>query len=721
MAHTDVGQVVVEAREEAGVTQKEMAERLDVHQSQISRLERGDSNAESKDFAKYLQALGSDKAVKLAEALKLVWEHVPSPSLKHPDLETLVEIEDALQCLQRFRESQSMPQVLAGQAELFFRRLIEFGNFLLSLEHKIAYIGDIGVGKTTAVCRQAGLVTDPATASTLKGMMLDTGGGRTTLCDVYVQHGNSFAIGVDSLPDEEVYRLVAELCHSIQAKQTSEDSTKTSVDYRPPEEIERALRNMAGLTRSIRKKGEPPPVDPIAEIGAENPSLEEFKAVVASRLTLWRRTRRMIKFEGGEESAGRRWLKDTFTAINNGRHRDFSLPEKITITVPFSLISGTPFNIALIDTRGVDGSAIRPDLTSHLKNPRVVTVLCSKWGSAPDVSLQDFLKHVYETEVDPTLPSRVAVLVLARAGDGLSMRHESGDSVEDPSEGYEIKRGHVEDALKRISMQEIAVEVFDATYDDPAELTNFLVSKVEGLRAARCDSAKATIRAVHEMLRNVEKAETLATLNDVNRELCVFADRHSSLKRTAKPTCERLLHAVRDRHPRTVWAATRRAGSFWNFDAFQYLGDGASADAMRRCSPAIDGLREIIQNKLADESFGSAHSFLEQLLEDADAWESDFVKAARHHAEAIYKLPLSSADGLWDDCEDLYGRGIDDYRGEVASRLESWFDDQDQFQAEVERQVQQAWKTSVLKPLREAAGGLSIKTLDEERPSLDAT
>ncbi len=720
MTHTDVGPAVAEIREEAGVTQKEMAERLKVHQSQISRLEGRNSNAEIKDFHRYLQVLGSDRALELARVLRVNWRHLSCPSLKRPDLEALVEIEEALQRLQRFQESQSMPPVLAGQAELLFRRLGEFGEFLLSLDHKIAYIGDIGVGKTTAVCRQAGLVTHLATASTLKGMMLDTGGGRTTLCDVYVQRGSGFAIDVEALPDEEVYRLVADLCRSIQRKEAGEDPTKTNVDYRPPEEIERALRNMAGLTRSTRKKGGPPLVDPIAKIGTETPSLEEFKAEIASRLALWRRTRRTIEFEGSDEGAGRRWMKETFTAINNGRHKDFSLPEKITITVPFSLVSGTPYDVALIDTRGVDGSAIRPDLTSHLKNPRVVTVLCSKWGSAPDVSLQDFVKHVAETEVDPTLLSRVSVLVIARAGDGLSMRHESGDSVEDPCEGYEIKSGHVEDALERINLKGIDLTVFDATHDEPSDLTEFLVSKIDGLRGARSDSARATIHAVDEMIRNVEKAEALASLKDVNRELHIFADRHESLNKVGKPTCQRLLRAIRDRHARTVWAATRRAGSFWNFDVYQYLGDGASADAKRRCSQAIDGLREIIRNRLADESFRSSHRFLEQLLEDVDAWESDFVKAARHHAVAIYRQPLSSADSLWDDCEDLYGRGIDGYRDEVASRLESWFDDHDELQAEVERCVRRAWEASVLKPLRAAAGGMVGKGVVDQAAALDA-
>ena len=708
MAHTNIGPVVAEVRVEAGVTQNEIAKRLNVHQSQISRLESTDSSADLTQFDSYLRELGSPRALKLAQILKLKWMHLPYPSLKHPDLETLVEIEGALQRLQRFRESSSIPAVLSGQAELLHRRLIDFGKYLLSLDHKIAYIGEIGVGKTTAMCRQAGLVTDLATAINLRGMMLDTGGGRTTLCDVYVKRGSSFAIDVEALPDEEIYRLVADLCRSIQAQKVGDAGAKPNVNFRPPQEIERALRNMAGLTRAKRKKGEPPPVDPIANICAASPSLKEFTAEVASRLTLWRRTRRTIEFEGNEDRAGRHWMKETFAAINNGRHTDFSLPGKISVTVPFSLVSGTPFNVALIDTRGVDGSAIRPDLTNHLKNPRVLTVLCSKWGSAPDVSLQDFLKHIAETEVDTSLFSRTSILAVARPGDGISMRHESGDSVEDPREGYDIKLEHMEDALERIDMKGIDLTVFDATYDDPSDLTKFLLSKIVGMRAARCESATATICAVDEMLRNVEKAEALATINDVNNELKIFAERHNSLKKIAKPTCHRLLLAIRNRHPRSVWAATRRAGSFWNFNAYQYLGDGASADAKRRCGPATHGLREIIQNRLADPAFASAHSFLEQLLEDVDAWEADFVKAARHHAVAIYKQPLSSAVGLWDDCEDLYGRGINGYRNEVAAQLESWFDQYDEFQSDIERRVCQAWRTSFLRPLLAAAGGVAL-------------
>ena len=346
-------------------------------------------------------------------------------------------------------------------------------------------------------------------------------------------------------------------------------------------------------------------------------------------------------------------------------------------------------------------------------------MLCSKWGSAPDPSLQELIKNIVETEVDSALHSRVSVLILARAGDGLSMRHESGESVNEPSEGYEIKCGQVEHALDRINMKGIDVTVFDAAYDHAEDLTKFLVSKLVKLRAAHCESAKATVRAVDEMLLNVQKAEALATLGSVNKELQIFADHHKALENAEKPVHFRLLNAMRERHPRTVWAATRRAGSFWNFDAYQYLGDGASADAKGRSAPVIAGLRQIIEIRLADAAYSSAHRFLEQLLGDVDAWESDFVKAARHHAVAIYKPTLSSEKKLWDACEDIYGRGVNNYRKEVASRLESWFDDHAELQDELDRRVRRAWKKSVLKRLRAAVGDGSSEA--EDSPGSDAT
>jgi transcriptional regulator with XRE-family HTH domain len=703
--HAEIGKLLAQARKAAGLTQEEVAQRLELHQSRVSRLESGEGDPKSEDYAAYLKAINTNEARKLRAAIEAKWKHLPQPPLRHPDLQFLLEVETALNRLYEFKSGASVPQVLAGQAELLFRRLFEFGEFLLNLDHRIVYVGEIGVGKTTAVCRQAGLITDPARPGDLKGMMLDTGGGRTTLCDVYIQAGDRFSLEVEPIPDEEIYRLVEEFCRSVLAKGEGDQPASNSADFRLPEEVERAIRVMAKLPRPVRRKGSPQEPDPAA-ILANGRDLAEFKAEVASRLTLWRRTRRFIDFEGGDQLAGRRWLRETFTRINNGRHDDFSLPGKIVVTVPFNPVPNSPFNIALLDTRGVDGSAIRPDILSQLKDRRALTVLCAKWGSAPDPSIQDLLRHVVETEVDPTLFSRLAVLVIARAGDALAMRHDSGESAQDTTEGYEIKRSHVDDALLRISMSGIAVELFDAASDDSAELTEFLLGKIADLRAAQRERAETTISAIDQMLSNVEKAQAIATLDAINEEFRIFAERHAELKPSSRSAHSRLLGSVRTFHPRTIWATTRRGGEFWNFDVYQHLGDGAAAEAKRRSASSIDGLRELISNRLENPKYEAAHAFLGQLLDDVNTWEADFVKAARHHAVAVFKPELSAAHEMWARAEAKYGQGLN-YREEVASELEEWFDNKAELQEALEQQIRRSWRTSILQPLRDATGNAS--------------
>jgi transcriptional regulator with XRE-family HTH domain len=700
--HSEIGGLLSQIRKAAKLTQEDLAGRLAVHQSRVSRMESGDGEPTAEEYGAYLDAVGTADAKKLDAVIKMKWRFLPQPPLRHPDLVPLMEAETALARLEGFKSGPSIPQILAGQADLLFRRLFDFGEFLLNLDHRVVYVGEIGVGKTTAVCKQAGLVINPENPGDLKGMILDTGGGRTTLCDVYVQAGERFSIAVDPVSDEEIYRLAEEFCRSVVAKSDSSQVATASTDFKLPEEVERALRVMAKLPRPIRRKGSQQEQDPAAELAAGR-DFPDFRAEVAARLTLWRRTRRFIDFEGSDLLAGRAWLRETFTKINNGRHDDFSLPGKIVVTVPFDPVPDSCFKITVLDTRGVDGSAVRPDILAQLKDKRALTVLCAKWGSAPDPSIQELLKHVTETDVDPTFFSRVAILVVSRAGDALSMRHDSGDGAQDTIEGYEIKRTQVEDALHRINMTGIAIEPFDAVSDPSADIIGFLVKKLEELRAAQRANAASTILAIEQMLDNVKQVQSLATLDAINEDLKIFAASHSRLKPSTRPIQTRLLNSVRSTHPRTVWASTRRSGEFWNFDVFQHLGDGAAAEAKRRSSAPIDGLRELIRNRLSNGKFKTAHAFLGQILDDVSKWEADFINAARHHAIAIFKPHLSSAHGLWSDTQGKYGQGLN-FRDEVTGALDEWFEKHDGLQEAFEQQVLRAWRTSVLQRLRDAAG-----------------
>lgn len=700
--NAETGSILADVRASSGLTQRQVAERMSANQTRVSRIEAGDGD--ETDISAYLSAIGTPEAAALAELLALEWVHLPRPSLRHPDLPTLVAVERGLVTVREFLGDGQVPTVLAGQAQLLDRRLEDAGRYLLSLDHEVVYVGEIGVGKTTAACRQAGLVIDEATAADLKGMLLDTGGGRTTLCDVRVETGERFALTVEPVSDEEIYKLVGEVCKGIFEKLSGEPSSN-SVEFRPAEEVERALRNMAGLPRPARaRKGAAAAPDPATELAKGYDTLEAFTAEFAARLSLWRRSRRTVEFEGIDAKAGRQWLRTTFTAINNGRHEDFSLPDRITVTVPFALISDARLSITVIDTRGVDGSAVRPDILLHLKDPRAVTLLCSKWGSAPDPSAQALLTHINETDADPALLDRLAIVALARSGDALSMRHDSGEAAEDIAEGYEIKLGQVEDALQKIGLAGIESYAFDASGDDPRELTAFILDRILAVRNAQAQAATATIKAISQMIENRAEAEAMAALATVSGNLTRFAERRVELRGARRHPYERLLSAVTSLHARTVWAATLRNGRFWNFDVFQYLGDGAAAEAKIRSSEVVAGLTAIIESDLDNGELESARGFLMQVLANIAQWEADFVNAARHHGGAVYLQPLSRAQDLWDACEHDYGLGMGGYRDGVAERLRTWFEDNVELREELERRVARAWETSFIAPLKQAAG-----------------
>ncbi|MEN3148479.1 helix-turn-helix transcriptional regulator [Neorhizobium sp. IRAMC:178] len=705
----EIGEMLAQARDAAKKTQKDIAVAMSGNQTRISRLEAGEGAID--DALLYLAAIGTEEAEKLATMLQFNWRNLLTPSLRHPDIEPLMEIETALDRLRTFLADGEVPKVLAGQAELFLSRLDDVGRFLFELSHEIVYVGEIGAGKTTAACRQAGLVIDSQSASDLKGLLLDTGGGRTTLCDVRVETGDRYALTVDPVPDEEVYKLVSEVCRGIREKVVGETATGQA-DFKPSEEVERAVRNMAQLPRpKAARKGIPAAPDPGVELSNQYADLEEFTAEFASRLSLWRRSRRVIEFDGSDPREGRQWLKNTFTAINNGRHEEFTLPTKITVTVPFPLVPDQQLSVTLVDTRGVDGTAIRSDIIGHMKNQRAITLLCSKWGSAPDPTSQDLLQHVRETDSDPTLFARTAIVALARPGDAMSMRHDSGEAAEDVEEGYDIKQGQIETALQKIGLMGVKAFVYDAGQDDPQLLTDFVLDRIAAVRRTQIDAGKATISAIDKMFENLEQQQALAALELVNNDLVRFAERHERLITPPRPAHERLISAVRSLHARTVWAATTRAGEFWNFNVFQRVGDGAAAVAKVRSRKVLDGLIEVIASRIADPELESTHGFLAELLENANQWEADFVDASRHHAIAVYKAALSGDQILWDACEDPYGRGQGNYREHVANLLQSWFEEHDDLREKLDRRIARAWLKTFIRPLRQAAGQAEVAEL----------
>jgi hypothetical protein len=157
-------------------------------------------------------------------------------------------------------------------------------------------------------------------------------------------------------------------------------------------------------------------------------------------------------------------------------------------------------------------------------------------------------------------------------------------------------------------------------------------------------------------------------------------------------------------YPRTVWATTRRAGSWGNLDVYHHLGEGAERVTKMRTGKRFDALREHIKNKLGDREFAPTHRFLKELASEVDDWEEEFLDAARTIGAETFRPGLEDATPLWDDCADIYGQGRS-FRSEVADKIAEWFDGNVDLHETFDRRLQAAWMKHVLSPLRELCEG----------------
>src|SRR5207249_8168988 len=122
--------------------------------------------------------------------------------------------------------------------------------------------------------------------------------------------------------------------------------------------------------------------------------------------------------------------------INNGRSPGMSLPRRIDVLVPEPLLKDSNLILSFVDTKGVDDTAIRPDLKLRLDDPRTLTILCSRFNSAPDTTMQRFIEHTIQTGSERVLSERVLLLVLPRPDEARAMKDDAGQLSDIDADGY---------------------------------------------------------------------------------------------------------------------------------------------------------------------------------------------------------------------------------------------------------------------------------------------
>ena len=159
--------------------------------------------------------------------------------------------------------------------------LIESIDYLKNFNHTVAFIGKVGVGKTTAISKLLNLIDSNGQE------LLQTGGGRTTICEVEICDNDNISIRVEPYSNNEVKKYLEEFSLYIENKVLEKSTTQREEPFTLSSEIERALRNMLKLKiKRFKDNGKSRRIDEAIELYNTYNSKDKFYQNLIERIDL---------------------------------------------------------------------------------------------------------------------------------------------------------------------------------------------------------------------------------------------------------------------------------------------------------------------------------------------------------------------------------------------------------------------------------------------------
>lgn len=683
-----LGHRLAQLRERSGMKQAELARKVAWSQAVLSRVEAGERTVSDGELATLLGAIGSDEAADLVTILDRGWRHLPRPALDHPNQHLLWRAEQMMAALEDAGENPEVPAAFRSRLDEYIKEIERLATLLIRREHQVAFIGSIGIGKSTVICRAVNLeVIGPQSHGV---PVLETGAGGVTLCEVHLRRGPGHGIVVEPRPHDDIRSDVEDFVDQIMqplSPAVSEDGTPAV-----PREIERAIRNMAGLTvkRSKNADGKTVRSDPVKELIADFPERRDLVVEVLTRMGLHRRDRRDDWHNPTLTATPLEWLKSTFEQVNNGRHPEFSLPARIDLIVP-DLLEIDGLDVRLVDTRGIDQPVGRADLEALLEDPHTVSILCSGFNDAPSASIQHLLQRardINNTQID----SNAGVLVLARPGEAMAVKDEVGSRSETTEEGYELKGEQVHKALTPYRLGDISTFFFNALEDEPESLRIFLRTLMTQTRNRLQRQMADVLDRTQSLLDNAEKEQVQAVQREVGRHLASWVKQHSKPAPTSECIHEALLNEIERAHASSVNAAVRREGEWQSLSYTHQLGHGARKAAVEALRKSVAGFTDLCRT--LSESMPDASELLSQANRLMNTAYDELLRKVQLTGLTLYRDQLREDSQFWSDNADEWGQGSG-YRIRVLRRNRNWFQEPQRrdLEGQIRAVLEREWST----------------------------
>jgi len=694
----EIGHYLARLRSQAGINQSELATRLTFSATVVSRVESGERPLSVEELNSFLEAIGTHEAQQFGRTMGRNWRHLSRPPLGHPEEELVWKAERAYARVQELADAPDTAHPFARRLEESLVEIRRVAELVLAEEYRIAFVGDIGVGKSTAICSIAGLeVHDEATRRPRP--LLDVGAGGITLCEVQVVEGPAYGLLVEPRSEAELYTEIREFARSFM------ESTSAGQDEHEDEpgfagtsrEVQRVIRNMSGLTRKREalQDGGRTLNDPITELAASCASVDDLAVTIRANMNLRARTRREIWCPPSAQATPLSWLAELFRQINNGRHPEFSLPRRIEVVLPERILGSATdgvFSVRLIDTRGIDGTAEREDLEAHLGDSRAIVVMCSDFNSAPSASVQTLLERAVSGGFS-NVEEQVVVLVLPRPDEAMAVRDDEGFAVDSPAEGYDLKGEQAVNSLASKHLPRVPLEFFNAHEDPPAAVIASLLGLIRRRREAYVAELRTMVCAANSLVENHADEQIRAVQRQAAVQLSTWLEENRTIGALEVPPERSLLRAIRNvPYASSLHASIRRRGEWYNLDYAHQLSFGARVMAVRQIQPKFQDFLAVAKNLRNTPELEAASGLVEQTLRMLESGYNSILQDCQLLGRTIYAEDLARAPELWAECEKEWGRGSG-YRDRVHDRHEKWFADRrTHINARVDAMLDSKWQ-----------------------------
>ena len=695
-------------RERLGMKQNQLAQALDWSPARLSRVETGERELADAELESLTAALGTPEAIQLQSAVERTWGILSRPQIGHPDENLLWEAEQALQQLAALAAQDGLKSPFIRRIDEFQRELHRMSERIHSIEHRVAFVGAIGVGKSTAICRIAGLEVTSESSPT-PSTILEVGAGGVTICDVHVRKGPGVGILVDPRSSEDIQLDVTNFAESLIRNNTStvvDDQDQNETDWGGvSKEITRAIRNMAELTttRELGADGKFTRTDRAKNLANGFNDTSRLTVELLNRMGLHARTRRDIWYPLGSaqtDDAGKidaealSWLKETFEQINNGRHPEFSLPERIEVVIPSTILRHDDLSISLVDTKGIDHTAERSDLERNFHDDQTVVVLCSAFNDAPSMAAVHLLDRAIESGVRD-IEKIAGILVLPRPEEALAAKDDLGYTADTASDGYILKSEQLEDALNPKGL-DLTRHFFNAREDDVNQLLSFLTNLVEGRRDSQRDNLRESVKGALNLVSNVHQEQANEVQREAANHLNTWLSSNKDLPTISPFLRESLMQALRDAHPSTLSASIRRTGRWYNLEYGHQLGHGARKTAVRSVGTKFDDFRGVATNLLNNPDLSEAHDLVRQTLRIMENGIDEIFRKTELLGQTVHEASMKRDSGFWARCDAEWGMGPG-YKHRVTEHNSNWFDDDKNqiHNQRIEELVESEWGNAV--------------------------